>query len=242
MAAMSPAGAPRPEPGKLHGRHKGKPLSPRREGLMAELLPRLTLDLSHPSPADIRELFPVPVGEVRMEIGFGGGEHMIAVARAHPGTGIIGVEPFVNGLAKAVSAIAEHGLPNIRLFAGDAALLLDWLPQASLAEVDLLYPDPWPKRRHWKRRFVSDANLDRLARAVRPGGAFRVASDIPHYIDWTLLHVLRRSDFVWTAERAGDWRRPWAGWPGTRYEAKALREGRRPAYLAFRRAAPEPSV
>lgn len=222
-------------PGKLHGRRKGKPLSERRQRLMAQWLPRLGLDLAEPAPDDIGQVFPVPVREVRMEIGFGGGEHMIAAAQAAPAAGILGVEPFLNGLAKAVSAIAESGCRNVRLFAGDAALLIDWLPAGSLSLVDLLFPDPWPKRRHWKRRFVSEANLDRLGRALRPGGLFRVASDVPHYIDWTLLHVLGRSDFEWTAERADDWRQPWAGWTGTRYEAKARREGRRPAYLVFRR-------
>jgi tRNA (guanine-N7-)-methyltransferase len=124
---------------------------------------------------------------------------------------------------------------NVRLHDGDAALLLDWLPAASLVRVDLLYPDPWPKKRHWKRRFVSDGNLDRIARALKPGGLFRVASDIESYIDWTLLHVLKRGDFAWTAARADDWRKPFPGWPGTRYEKKAVAAGRTPAYLAFLR-------
>jgi tRNA (guanine-N7-)-methyltransferase len=136
-------------------------------------------------------------------------------------------------MAKAVAATADRGLRNVRLHDDDAAQLLDWLPPASLTRVDLLYPDPWPKRRHWKRRFVGPANLDRIARALVPGGLFRVASDIEGYIDWTLRHLLARTDFTWTAEEADDWRQPFPGWPGTRYEAKALREGRRPTYLAF---------
>jgi tRNA (guanine-N7-)-methyltransferase len=219
----------------LYGRRKGKKLSPRRTGLMATLYPTLAVDLSAPAPSDLRALFPVPVDAVRLEIGFGGGEHMLAEATRSPDIGFIGVEPFVNGMAKAVSAIAETGARNIRLHDGDAALLLDWLPPASLVGVDLLYPDPWPKKRHFKRRFVSDENLDRVARALKPGGLFRVASDIESYIDWTLLHVLKRSDLAWTAERADDWRKPFPGWPGTRYEAKAVAAGRMPAYLAFLR-------
>jgi tRNA (guanine-N7-)-methyltransferase len=219
----------------LYGRRKGKKLSPRRTGLMATLYPTLAVDLSAPAPSDLRALFPVPVDAVRLEIGFGGGEHMLAEATRSPDIGFIGVEPFVNGMAKAVSAIAETGARNIRLHDGDAALLLDWLPPASLVGVDLLYPDPWPKKRHFKRRFVSDENLDRIARALKPGGLFRVASDIESYIDWTLLHVLKRSDLAWTAVRADDWRKPFPGWPGTRYEAKAVAAGRMPAYLAFLR-------
>jgi tRNA (guanine-N7-)-methyltransferase len=134
-----------------------------------------------------------------------------------------------------VSAITDGGLRNVRLYDGDAVHLLDWLPPASLALVDLLYPDPWPKRRHWKRRFVSPENLERIARVLAPGGMFRVASDIDDYIAWTLLHLMHRKDFAWTAERADDWRKPFPGWPGTRYEAKALAAGRRPTYLEFRR-------
>ncbi|MBN8993748.1 MAG: tRNA (guanosine(46)-N7)-methyltransferase TrmB [Rhizobiales bacterium] len=219
----------------LYGRRKGKKLSPRRTGLMATLYPALALDLAKPAPADLRTLFPVPVKAVRLEIGFGGGEHMLANAAAFPDIGFIGVEPFVNGMAKALATIEETGARNVRLHDGDAALLLDWLPPESLAGVDLLYPDPWPKKRHFKRRFVSDGNLARIARALAPGGLFRVASDIESYIDWTLLHVLPRDDFAWTATRADDWRKPFPGWPGTRYEQKAVAAGRVPAYLVFKR-------
>jgi len=220
----------------LYGRRKGKPLSAYRAGLMENRLPALSLDLSAPAPDDLSNLFGKKVTALRLEIGFGGAEHLIHEAKAAPDIGFIGVEPFLNGLAKAVAAIEENRLDNVRLFGGDAALLLDWLPPASLERVDLLYPDPWPKKRHWKRRFVGPANLDRIARSLRPGGFFRFASDIPSYVEWTLLHLHERPEFEWTAERADDWRRPFPGWPGTRYERKALAAGRRPAYLAFRRA------
>jgi tRNA (guanine-N7-)-methyltransferase len=222
--------------GALYGRRKGKPLSARREGLLEDILPRLQLDLAKPAPASLADLFPVPVETVRLEIGFGGGEHLLARAAAEPRTGFIGAEPFINGIAKAVSGIVEASLRNVRLHTDDAALLLDWLPPASLTEVDLLYPDPWPKKRHWKRRFVSPENLARIARVLKPGGLFRFASDVESYVEWTLLRLDETPAFAWTAARADDWRKPWAPWPGTRYERTALREGRVPTYLEFQRA------
>ncbi len=220
---------------RLHGRRKGKPLSALRTGLMAEAYPALAIGLEAPPPVPLAGLFAAPVHDIHLEIGFGGGEHLVAEAAAAPGTGFIGVEPFVEGMAKAVAAIAGHALRNIRLHDGDAAHVLDWLPAAALTRVDLLYPDPWPKRRHWKRRFVASDNLDRIARVLVSGGLFRVASDIDDYIAWTLRHLAARDDFAWTAETADDWQLPFPGWPGTRYEAKALAAGRRPTYLEFRR-------
>jgi tRNA (guanine-N7-)-methyltransferase len=219
----------------LFGRRKGKPLSARRADQMATVLPTLALDTGGSPPADIGGLFPGNPYRVVLEVGFGGGEHFVAGATREPETGFIGVEPFVAGMAKAVSAIVHNNLGNIRLFGGDASVLLDWLPSVSIDRVDLLYPDPWPKKRHWKRRFVSKDNLARLARVLKPGGAFRFASDIPGYVEWTLRHVAAEARFVWLAERADDWLHPWPNWPGTRYEAKALRAGRAPTYLAFRR-------
>ena len=221
--------------GAFFGRRKGKKLRAGQTRLTETLLPALSLDLSHSSPADLAALFPNPVREVRLEIGFGGSEHLIAQAELYPDCGFIGIEAFVNGMAKALAAIDAKGLTNIRLHHGDATDVLAWLPPASLARVDLLYPDPWPKRRHWKRRFVQDHSVAALARVLRPGGEFRFASDIDDYSAWTLVRLLRSPDFDWTAERADDWRKPWADFGGTRYEAKAKREGRTPCYLAFRR-------
>lgn len=191
--------------------------------------------MGEPAPDDLRRLFAAPVEAVRLEIGFGGGEHLRSEAARLPQTGFIGVEPFVNGMAKMAAALAAGPLANVRLFDADATLLLDWLPEASLSRIDLLYPDPWPKRRHWKRRFVSAGNLDRMARVLASGATFRFASDIADYVNWTLLHLRAHPAFAWEAREADDWRKPWEGWPGTRYEAKALREGRAPAYLRFRR-------
>jgi tRNA (guanine-N7-)-methyltransferase len=202
---------------------------------MAEAYPRLAIDLSQPEGDSAAILFPHRPADVRMEIGFGGGEHLVAEAKRAPETGFIGVEPFLNGMAKAIAAIVDEGLSNVRLFGGDAADLLDWLPPATLGAVNLLYPDPWPKKRHWKRRFVSPANLDRVARVLVRGGLFHFASDVPSYVAWTLMHLMRRSDFRWTADKADDWRRPFGGWIPTRYEEKARRAGRIPTYLEFRR-------
>jgi len=217
------------------GRRKGHELKPRQAELMQSLLPRLAVDLAAPASTQLASLFPMPVGEVRLEIGFGGGEHLAAQALAHPSVGFIGCEPFLNGMAKGLALIEQHKLANVRLHFGDAIDLLDWLPRASLAQVDLLYPDPWPKKRHWKRRFVQEATVGAIARIVRGGGMFRFATDIPDYAAWTLERVLRSPEFEWTALCADDWRAPWDGWSETRYEAKAKREGRTPNYFVFRR-------
>lgn len=223
------------EPRAFFGRRKGHPLRPHQAGLYQTLLPKLALDASTPAPTDLRELFPVAVDAVRLEIGFGGAEHLIAQAQRHPTTGFIGIEPFINGMAKALAAIEQHGLKNIRLSAHDATHLLDWFPAHALARIDLLYPDPWPKRRQWKRRFVQDDTLTKLARLLKTGGEFRFATDIAGYASWTLARILRSPDFEWTAECATDWHTPWDDFAGTRYEAKAKREGRTPAYFIFRK-------
>ena len=216
------------------GRRKGHPLRPRQAALFETLLPRLALDLGAAAPDDLRRLFK-EVDDVRLESGFGGGEHLLTEAERHPRTGFIGIEPFVNGMGKALAAIEERKLTNIRLHHGDATEVLAWLPDAGLARFDLLYPDPWPKRRHWKRRFIQDQSVGEIARVLRPGGELRFASDIPDYVAWTLMRLMRSPHFEWTAERADDWRQPWPEFLGTRYEAKAKREGRVPCYLTFRR-------
>ena len=202
---------------------------------METLLPGLKLDLTKPAPVDLHTLFGSSVASVRLEIGFGGAEHLLHEARRFPQSGFIGVEPFVNGMAKMAAALKSSPLRNLRLFDEDAALLLDWLPDRALSGIDLFYPDPWHKKRHWKRRFVSYANLVKMARVLKPGSLFRFASDIPDYVNWTLLHVEAQGSFSFEARSADDWRNPYEAWPGTRYEAKALREGRTPAYLTFKR-------
>jgi tRNA (guanine-N7-)-methyltransferase len=221
--------------GHVFGRRKGKALRAGQAKAVAELLPGLAIDLSRPAPARLGDLFPAGLDAIALEIGFGGGERMIADAAEHPRTGFLGAEPFLNGLAKAVVEIARRKLGNVRLHGDDAALLLDWLPATSLDRVDLFHPDPWPKKRHAKRRFVSAENLQRIARALKPRGQFRFASDIGDYVNWTLLQVGAHPAFVWEANRADDWRLPPAGWTQTRYEMKARAAGRVPAWLTFRR-------
>lgn len=217
------------------GRRKGHKLRAHQADLIEHLLPHLALDLAHNSPADARELFDPRAEQVRLEIGFGGGEHLSAEALACPNHGFIGCEPYVNGMAKILAQIEAHNIGNIRLVAGDAAELLAWLPQGSLSRIDLIHPDPWPKRRHWKRRFVQDSTVAAMARVLRAGGEFRFVSDIDDYCAWTLAHLARSPDFRWTAERASDWKQPWHGYTMTRYGRKAEREGRRATYLQFRK-------
>lgn len=220
--------------GAFFGRRKGHALKPRQAVLFDTLLPRLALDLTAPAPRDLRALF-AGVDEVRLESGFGGGEHLVVEAERHPRTGFIGIEPFINGMAKALAVIDQRGLTNIRLHHGDAVAVLAWLPEASLSRFDLLYPDPWPKRRHWKRRFIQPDTLRQIARVLRRSGDLRFVTDWPDYAAWTLRHLAAMPCFSWTAERADDWRRPWPAFTPTRYEAKAKRAGRSPCYLVFRR-------
>ena len=217
------------------GRRKGHKLRPRQAELFETLLPRVALDLARPAPADFASLFAEPVTAICLEIGFGGGEAMLAEAKTYPHVGFIGVEPFVNGMAKALAGIQAEGLQNIRLHFDDALGLIAWLPDASLTRIDLIHPDPWPKRRHWKRRFVQDETVGQLARILRPGGEFRFVTDIADYATWTLQRLMRSPDFEWKAQCAGDWRNPWPGFPGTRYHAKAAREQRSSCFLVFRR-------
>jgi tRNA (guanine-N7-)-methyltransferase len=221
--------------GSFFGRRKGHKLRLHQSDLIEHLLPRLALEIGGPRPGDLAELFDHPLDGVRLEIGFGGGEHLVAEALAFPDLGFIGCEPYVNGMAKILAQIEAHNIGNIRLFAGDAAELLAWAPPRSLTRIDLIHPDPWPKRRHWKRRFVQDATITAMARILKSGGEFRFVSDIADYCAWTLAHLMRSSDFTWMAERASDWRLPWPAYTMTRYGRKAEREGRKAAYLRFLR-------
>jgi tRNA (guanine-N7-)-methyltransferase len=235
-AAGDPAnGETAPPRGSFFGRRKGHRLRAHQADLIENLLPHLALDISAAAPSDPAELFDPNASELRLEIGFGGGEHLVAEAIKLPQAGFIGCEPYVNGMAKILSQIEANNIGNIRLLAGDAAELLAWLPAASLTRIDLIHPDPWPKRRHWKRRFVQDESIAAMARVLQRGGEFRFVSDIDDYCAWTLSHLLRSPDFAWTAERADDWRKPWDGYTMTRYGRKAEREGRVASYLLFRR-------
>ena len=219
--------------GAFYGRRKTKTLKRSQEILFKELLPRLKLDLIQRAPKKLGTLFLGKAEKIILEIGFGGGEHLVQRAVEHGDNGFIGCEPFINGMAKALSSIDHQQIDNIRLFDEDATRLLDWLEPQSVDLIYLLYPDPWPKRRHWKRRFVNIANLQRFARVLKPAGEVRFASDIAHYVNWTLNMCHDSKAFDWQANSSVDWHRPWPGWQSTRYEAKAMREGRKPAYLTF---------
>jgi tRNA (guanine-N7-)-methyltransferase len=215
----------------LYGRRRGRRLRTGQRARVEELLPKLEIDVEN---FDTAALF----GDGRplwLEIGFGGGEHLAWQASAHPDVGVIGCEPFMNGVVKLLGTIDSDGIENVRLFRDDARLLVERLPPASLDRAFILFPDPWPKARHHKRRIVSDAVLGQLADALVDGAELRIATDDPGYLEWILMHMRRQADFDWQARRPVDWRERPGDWPQTRYEAKAVAAGRRCAFLTYRR-------
>lgn len=220
------------DPGYLrsYGRRRGKKLRPGRERLMAELLPTIALDPDKP----VLDQFAAPMRAYWMEIGFGGGEHLAEQAAAHPDVGLIGCEPFLDGVAKLLAQLDEQGGDNVRVHPDDARQLFPQIPDGGLERIFVLFPDPWPKTRHHKRRLIQTPLLDDFARMLADGGELRVASDHMDYIRWTLDHVMPHPDFEWTAEGPADWRTPPADWVQTRYEQKAL-AGNTIVYLRFRR-------
>lgn len=233
------------------GRRRGRKLSPRQQSLLDELLPKVALDLARPAAIPLASaLFPAlpaaaaagpttapSIGEVWLEIGFGGAEHLLWQARHNPGVGLIGCEPFEDGVVKALAGIDEHALRNLRLHPDDARPLLRWLPEASISRTCVLFPDPWPKKKHIKRRLVNENLLHELARVMPPGAELRIATDIADYVRTILIAIRAEGSFVWQAQRPADWRTRGPDWPPTRYEAKALREGRVPCFLRFARRA-----
>lgn len=220
-------------PLRSYGRRKGRPLSARKERLLGELLPRLRLDLESSAPRRLRDLFSVPLGEVWLEIGFGSGEHLLWQAQHHHDVGLIGCEPFINGVASLLGAVDQQGLANIRVHDGDAREVLGWLPDGSISRVFLLFPDPWPKKRQLKRRLLAPETVTALARVLAPGGELRFASDDADYAAHALLLVGQSGSFTWQATRPADWRERPVDWPETRYERKAVGQGHRPIYLRF---------
>ncbi len=220
----------------FYGRIKGKTLKDSQRTYLAEDLADLSPgpvswdDNPERTPLDLDALFDGK--PVWLEVGFGGGEHMVHQAAQNPDVGIIGAEPYINGVAMLLGKIRRAAVTNLAVHPGDARDLMDVLPSASIARAFLLYPDPWPKARHHRRRFVTPEHLAPLARVMKPGAMLRVATDIPDYVRQTLEEVPKQG-FDWTGETAADWRIPWDDWLSTRYEQKALREGRTPHYLTF---------
>ncbi len=219
------------DPVRSFGRRRGKKLRPGRERLVDELLPAITFDVER----SLAEQFDEPRSDIWLEIGFGGGEHLARQAAAHPDIGFIGAEPFINGVAKLVSTINDEGIKNIRIHPDDVRFIFPSLPDGSLGRVFILFPDPWPKARHIKRRLITAETLDALARMMHPGAQLVVASDHAEYVSWALLQISNHPDFSWMAENAADWRTPPVDWVTTRYEEKALIKGIKATYLVFQR-------
>lgn len=222
---------------KFYGRRMGQTLSARKLGLLDEVLPKVSIspDSLSKGPFNPTKLFDFTPKEIWLEIGFGKGEHLAEQAIANPDIGVIGCEPFMNGVAGLVTKIHEQGLKNIRIFADDARPLMDALPDKSIARVFLLHPDPWPKTRHARRRFVAPENLDRLARIMKKGAELRIGTDHPIYKTWTMIQMQNRTDFYWIAQRASDWQTQPEDWPDTRYQAKAHAVDVKCAYFTFLR-------
>lgn len=235
MSDQHPSGAPWRN---FYGRFKGKTLRPSQEAYLEQDLGALSPgavdweENPERTPLDLPTLFGDK--DLWLEIGFGGGEHLVHQAERNPGVGIIGAEPYINGVAMLLGKVRKAGVTNLRVHPGDARHLFDVLPEGSVSRAFLLYPDPWPKKRHHRRRFVTPEHLEPLAKLLKSGAIFRVATDIPDYVRQTLEQVPRQG-FEWLAEKPEDWRKPWDDWISTRYEQKALREGRTPHYLTFRR-------
>lgn len=233
LSTTRSAGAPRQR--FLYGRRRGRKLRAGQQTLLETLLPRLRVELPPNGPLDPRALFGPGIDAVWLEIGFGAGEHLAAQAAAEPRTGMIGCEVFENGVVKLLAELQRLALGNVRLFIDDARLLLAVLPQASIARVFILFPDPWPKLRHHKRRIIAPATLDLLAQVMADGAELRLATDDRAYLGWMLERLTGHPAFEWLARRPADWRERGADWPATRYEQKALAAGRMPTFLRFRR-------
>ncbi|WP_321395517.1 tRNA (guanosine(46)-N7)-methyltransferase TrmB [Emcibacter sp.] len=226
---------------RIFGRRQGKPLKAASQERLDRLLPALEIKLPeeggqplHPSVFFSTEGDGV-YREFALEIGFGKGEHLAWQARANPGRGFIGCEPFINGVSGLVDKIDEYGLENVRIFADDARLLMDRLADQSLDHAYILFPDPWPKNRHHKRRVINEGNIKALARLLKDGARLNIATDHREYCRWILSHMLASPDFTWLASGPEDWHVRGDDWPATRYEAKALEQGRRSTYLRFGR-------
>lgn len=226
-----PSGAPWRN---FYGRLKGKSLKPAQQRDLDAVLPQVQLANVDWDANPDRKLLDLPDGPIWLEIGFGGGEHLVGQALANPDVTFIGCEPYLNGVTMLLGKMRREAVQNVLVHPGDARDLMDVLPQGRIDKAFLLYPDPWPKSRHHRRRFVTPEHLNPLHKVLKPGAEFRIATDIPDYVRQAMLEV-PAAGFTWTANGPADWRDPWSDWVRTRYEQKALREGRVPHYLTFLR-------
>lgn len=229
------AASPEYGPLRSFGRRRARKLTPRQNDLLSAGLAALALDLDVPAPENLGKIFKGPIRQIWLEIGFGGGEHLLWQAEHNPDVGFIACEPFIDGVVKVIDRAEQRGLHNIRIHADDARDALAWLPDASVHRAFILFPDPWPKKRHIKRRLVQPSLLADLARVMPPGAELRLATDIPDYARGMLLAVRHSRAFSWQARTPADWRQRPQDWPATRYEQKAGREGRSCYFLTFRR-------
>jgi len=233
----SPTGAPWRN---FYGRRYGKSLRSSQKEYLASDLSGLTVpNVTWQENPDRKLIDPAGVfgnaNPLWLEVGFGGGEHLVHQAAQNPDVNIIGCEPYINGVAMLLGKIRDAGVQNIAIHPGDVRDLFDVLPDGSVEKAFVLYPDPWPKSRHHRRRFVTPEFLDPLADAMRPEAELRIATDIEDYVRQTLFELEAHNAFDWQAQRPSDWREAWPDWIATRYEQKALNEGRTPHYLTFRR-------
>ena len=208
-------------------------MRPGQRDLVENLLPKLEVDPVSTDIFDPMTGFGPDLDDVWLEIGFGGGEHLAWQAAANPGTGIIGCEPFINGVAKLLTRVRDDDLSNVRFYRDDARLLVERLPENSLGRAFILFPDPWPKTRHHKRRIISDEVLGHLARALSDDAELRIATDDAGYLEWILWHLRRHPAFRWQASSPADWRNRPHDWPATRYQEKAVAAGRNCAFLTY---------
>lgn len=219
----------------LYGRRCGRPLRDQNIHLIKSHLPTWKINLDFPPPVLLKNIFSHSIDRLKIEIGFGRGKNLLQRAVEMPNVGFIGIEPFINSMVQCIRSLEELKLQNIRLYDGNAIHLLDWLPDDCIDVIYLLYPDPWTKKKHWKRRFISPINLERFSRVLKKDGVFYFSSDIDDYINWTLFHFNRHSSFQWIAKDSSDWLTPFHGWIPTYYEEKAKVAGRITNYLTFKR-------
>jgi tRNA (guanine-N7-)-methyltransferase len=220
---------------RLYGRKQTRPPGKERQGHMDSLLPRLQIPLKEGEAINTAALFPRPFSEFWLEIGFGNGEHLAAQMRRHSDRAFIGAEPFINGMSAFLKDIAGDPHDNIRVWMDDAIFLVNALPDNCLDGIYVLNPDPWPKRRHAKRRIISLENLDRFARVLKSGAPMIMSTDVDNLANWMVTQAANHDAFEWTAECAADWRNQPVGWIPTRYQQKGAKAGRKQTYLMFRR-------